>query len=215
MDAGFFTWVPPVDAPDIVMPPFLEKKYITFGSLHTTARLNREVIAVWANLLNMCNNSRMILFRTTLTESIVQRLSEWFEEDGVERNRITFSNTPPFAHYLSIYDEIDLSLDTFPWSGHITACESLWMGVPVITFKGDSHASSMVASLMNRIGLREFVADSKAEVVTIARSLIDRPEYLQQVRHTMRQRLLKSPVCAHEQWVRELEQKYLKVISGI
>ncbi len=214
MENGFFTWVPPADAPDIVTSPYVKKKYITFGSLHTTARLNREVIRLWTDILKKIENSRMILFRNTLTESIIRRLSQWFEEGGVERNRITFSNTLPSGHYLSIYDEIDLSLDTFPWSGHITACESLWMGAPVITFKGDSHASTMVTSLMNRIGLGEFVADSRAEVVGIARLLIDKPEYLQEIRLTMRQRLLESPVCAHEQWVRELEQKYLQVLSG-
>ncbi|HEX2958703.1 MAG TPA: tetratricopeptide repeat protein [Chitinispirillaceae bacterium] len=215
MDNGFFTWIPPEDAPDVVPLPLLKKNYVTFGSLHTTARLNRDVISLWAELLKNCENSRMILFRTTLTESIIQRCSQWFEEDGVERNRITFSNTLPSGHYLTIYDEIDLSLDTFPWSGHITACESLWMGVPAITFKGDSHASSMVASLMNRIGLGALAADSRDGVVDIARSVIDKPEYLQELRKTMRQRLLKSSVCAHEKWVRELEQKYFLLDSQI
>lgn len=212
MDNGFFTWVPPVDAPDVVSLPLLKNDFVTFGSLHTTARLNREVVHLWAALLNKCDNSRIIVFRTTLTDSIIQRLVQWFEEGGVDRNRITFLNTVPPGHYLSIYDQIDMSLDTFPWSGHITACESLWMGVPVITFKGDTHASSMVSSLMNRIGLGEFVADSKNAEADIARALIDRPEYLQELRRTMRQRILNSPVCAHEMWVRELEQKYIQVL---
>jgi predicted O-linked N-acetylglucosamine transferase (SPINDLY family) len=211
MDNGFFTWVPPVNAPDIMSLPLLRNSYVTFGSLHTTARLNRDVVRLWADLVKKCENSRMILFRTTLTDSIVQRLIQWFEEGGVDRERITFSKTVSSGLYLSIYDQIDISLDTFPWSGHITACESLWMGVPVITLKGDTHASNMVPSLMNRIGLVEFVADSKDAAVDIARSVIDRPEYLQELRHSMRERLLNSPVCAHEKWVRELEQKYIQV----
>lgn len=214
MDSGFFTWASPTNAPDVAPLPLLKNNYVTFGSLHTTARLNREVVRLWADLLKKCDNSRMILFRTTLTASIIQRLSQWFEEDGVVQNRIAFLNKVS-GNYLKIYDEIDISFDTFPWSGHINACESLWMGVPVITLKGDTHASSMVASLMNRIGLGEFVADAKAAVVDIARSLVDKSEYLQELRSTMRQRLLKSPVCAHKQWVGELEQKYIQVISAV
>jgi predicted O-linked N-acetylglucosamine transferase (SPINDLY family) len=213
MDNGFFTWIPPVDAPDCAPLPFLKNKFVTFGSLHTTARLNWEVVRLWADLMNKCDNSRIILFRTTLTDSITRCLVQWFEEGRVDRERITFSKTVPSGHYLSIYDQIDLSLDTFPWSGHITACESLWMGVPVITFKGDTHASNMVSSLMNRIGLGDFVADSKNAVNDIARSFIDKPEYLQDLRRSMRHRLLSSPVCAHEKWVRELEQKYSQLLS--
>lgn len=213
MNNGFFTYHPPADAPAVTPLPSLDNGIVTFGSLHTTARLNREVIRLWAVLLNEISNSRLILFRTTLTNSISERIAGWFEEDGIELNRVTFSNTVPSGHYLSMYKDIDISIDTFPWSGHTTACESLWMGVPMVTFRGDHHAAAMVASLMERISLKEFVADSINQYIDVARAAVSDLPRLNNLRNTMRQRLLQSPVCENLQWVRELEEKYLQVLD--
>jgi predicted O-linked N-acetylglucosamine transferase (SPINDLY family) len=213
IDHGFFTYVPPSDAPGITELPSIEKNYITFGSLHTTARLNNEVIQLWSEILKTVNNSRLILFRTTLTESIIKRITGWFENYGIASNRITFLNQIHSDHYLTTYHDIDISLDTFPWSGHTTACESLWMGVPMITLKGDRHASRMVASLMERIGLPEFVADSSEKCIDIAKIATSDLHHLNTLRGSMRQRMLHSPVSENEKWVRELEDKYLRIVN--
>jgi predicted O-linked N-acetylglucosamine transferase (SPINDLY family) len=213
MENGFFTCVPPSDAPELTELPSIKKNYITFGSLHTTARLNIEVIHLWADILKAVNNSRLILFRTTLTESIIKRITSWFENYGIARNRITFLNQVHSNHYLTIYHDVDISLDTFPWSGHTTACESLWMGVPMITLKGDRHASRMVASLMELVGLPEFVADSREKFIEIARTITSDLHHLNTLRASMRQRMLQSPVCENEKWVRELEEMYLRILN--
>jgi predicted O-linked N-acetylglucosamine transferase (SPINDLY family) len=213
IDHGFFTYVPPSDAPGITELPSIEKNYITFGSLHTTARLNNEVIQLWSEILKTVNNSRLILFRTTLTESIIKRITGWFENYGIASNRITFLNQIHSDHYLTTYHDIDISLDTFPWSGHTTACESLWMGVPMITLKGDRHASRMVASLMERIGLPEFVADSSEKCIDIAKIATSDLHHLNTLRGSMRRRMLHSPVGENEKWVRELEDKYLRIVN--
>lgn len=213
LDNGFFTYDPPADAPDIVPLPSLDNGDITFGSLHTTARLNRDVIRLWAALLGEIPGSRLILFRTTMTKNVSERIAGWFDEEGIEKNRITFSNSLVSGNYLTTYNEIDISLDTFPWSGHTTACESLWMGVPMITLRGDHHAARMVSSLMERIGLPEFVADSKDEYIGAARSAASDLHRLNALRISMRQRLLQSPICENLQWVRELEKKYLQILG--
>jgi predicted O-linked N-acetylglucosamine transferase (SPINDLY family) len=87
------------------------------------------------------------------------------------------------------------------------------MGVPMITLKGDRHASRMVASLMERIGLPEFVADSSEKCIDIAKIATSDLHHLNTLRGSMRQRMLHSPVSENEKWVRELEDKYLRIVN--
>ena len=66
-----------------------------------------------------------------------RRLTEMFARHGIDAARLDFRNMlPPSGDPLSVYNDIDISLDSFPWSGHTTACESMWMGVPMVTLRG-------------------------------------------------------------------------------
>src|SRR5262249_56973507 len=73
--------------------------------------------------------------------------------------------------HLRVYDDIDVALDPFPWSGHTTACEALWMGVPVVTLRGQRHAGRMVASVLAAVGLDDLVADTPGDYRRIAATL--------------------------------------------
>lgn len=44
------------------------------------------------------------------------------------------------------------SLDTFPYAGTTTTCESLYMGVPCVTMAGSVHAHNVGVSLLTRVG---------------------------------------------------------------
>jgi protein O-GlcNAc transferase len=44
------------------------------------------------------------------------------------------------------------SLDTFPYAGTTTTCESLYMGVPCVTMAGSVHAHNVGVSLLSKVG---------------------------------------------------------------
>jgi protein O-GlcNAc transferase len=210
---GFCCYEPISDLPQIGKLPCKDSGFITFGSTHTPSRLNRQVIRLWSDLLKAVPGSRLLIFRNTLSNSVIERLKHWFAEFGVDVNRVTFQNRVPEQGYLQVYQWIDVSLDTFPWSGHVTACESLQMGVPIITLKGNRFAGRMVSSVLSRVGLSEFIADTEEDYINITRELVSSTDRLSEYRATLREQIFDSSLCDCQGFVRCLEESYRNVMS--
>lgn len=208
LDPCFCCYEPPKDSPEPLDLPAIKNGFITFGSLHTTARLNKEVITVWGHILNSVPGSRLLIFRTTLCESIIKRIRFWLNECSTDLSKVVFQNEIPQEGYLNIYNHIDCQLDTFPWSGHTTACESLWMGVPVITLYGDRHAGRMVSSVLNNCGMKEWIAYTKEEYIEKAQYAADNINLLNKLRKELRSILCTSELCNGKNYAKKLEDHY-------
>src|SRR5206468_987282 len=126
---------------------------ITFGSLHHLAKLNAGVLDLWSAILRAVPGSRLLIFRHGVTGSGRERLRRLFAERGIGDDQLDLRHAAAAGwNHWAVYREVDVSLDPFPWSGHTTACDSLWMGVPVVTLRGSCHAGRMVASVLTRVG---------------------------------------------------------------
>jgi predicted O-linked N-acetylglucosamine transferase (SPINDLY family) len=153
-------------------------------------------------------DARLLIFRTTLNEEIIERIGSQFRSCGIDTRRIDFrSDVPPDGH-LSLYDGIDLALDTFPWSGHTTACEALWMGVPHVTLRGDRHAGRMTASILSAVNLHDFIAETPEDYAAIAERACADLSALADLRATMRERMLTSPLCDGPGFTAAVEAAY-------
>ena len=208
LPAGFCCFTPPETAIPVMPLPALSKGIITFGSLHTPARLNPEVIALWSRVLITVPESRLLIFRSTVNEEIRARLTAGFAANGVPAARLAFDNILPAKGHLAVYHGVDIALDTFPWSGHTTACEALWMGVPVITLQGERHAGRMTASVLHRLGLDRLVARTADEFVVIAEREAAGLAALVTLRAGLRERMRSSPLCDGAAFVAAVERAY-------
>lgn len=205
----FSCYRPPDNAPEVNDLPARRSGMVTFGSLHNLAKLNSQVLDLWADLLRRVTNSRLLLFRNTLLGSAKVRLVQEFTARGIKPERVDYRHQlPPSGEHLPIYHEIDIALDTFPWSGHTTACEALWMGIPVVSLLGDRHAGRMVASVLQAVGRSEWVAQSPDEYLTTAERLAGEPEQLEHQRKTLRDTIRTSPQCNGPDFTRNLERAY-------
>jgi predicted O-linked N-acetylglucosamine transferase (SPINDLY family) len=211
LDYPFCVFPVPEQSPEIKPLPMLTNGYVTFGSTHTLSRLNRKVISLWADILHTVKNAQLLIFRTTLCGSVIERISEWFEEAGIQLSRFQFVNKVPDSGHLSVYNNIDCLLDTFPWSGHTTACEALWMGVPVVTLYGDRHAGRMVSSVLQHAGLKELIAYSKNDYVDKAVHIVSDTAKLDKMRKTMREKMQNSRLMDTAGYVREVESVFRKL----
>jgi protein O-GlcNAc transferase len=191
---------------DIRLPTF----HITFGSFNNLFKISDEAADLWIRLLNHVPGSRLLLKDWPLSAaSVRERILQRFESRGLPRSRLTL--LPPaaaVADHLAAYRQVDIALDPFPYNGTTTTCEALWMGVPVITLAGTTHASRVGASLLTAVGLPELIArDQDAFVATAAALARDIPR-LTHLRRTLRDQVRASPLCDAPSLCRALESAY-------
>ena len=162
MPESFLCYLPDDDSPAPGGLPAMTSGHITFGSFNNFTKETPEVLALWAEMLARIPDSRLILkakgFGDRETKDCVAGV---FTEKGIDSGRIELlAHETSFSGHLGLYNRIDIALDPFPYNGTTTTCEALWMGVPVITLAGNTHASRVGMSLLTNIGLPEFVADN-------------------------------------------------------
>lgn len=126
-------------------------------------------------------------------------------------SRVSFVGYQPRDTYLQTYNAIDIALDTFPYNGHTTSLDALWMGVPVPSRAGETACSRAGLSLSMNLGLPEFVAfDDEAYVDIVTRLASDVPR-LSELRASLRSRLESTPMFNAPQFTRHLEDAYRKM----
>jgi predicted O-linked N-acetylglucosamine transferase (SPINDLY family) len=213
LEGGFLCYHPPEDAPEIAPLPHLKNPGITFGSFNALAKLNSQVIALWAKLLKAIPNSRLLLKSAPLSEQATcERFYQLFEQHGITQEQLIFSTWEQETRsHLELYNTIDIALDPFPYNGTTTTCEALWMGVPVITLEGNSHVSRVGTSLLSTLQLERLIAHSEQEYLEIALQLAQDRQSLKILRSTMRARMLNSSLCNGEDFAYKVEDAYKRI----
>jgi len=197
----------PLDAPDVGPLPALRQGHLTFGSLHQLFKLNAQVLDLWSEVLKALPTSRLLIFRDSLAGTAQDRIRRQFSERGIAINRLDLRPGPCTEGYMGVYGEIDVTLDTFPVSGGVTTCESLWMGVPVLTLCGERPLARNSAALLSRVGLTDWVVQTPQQYVALAARLGNELDRLSQLRAGLRPRVLAS-LCDAERFTRGLEEAY-------
>jgi predicted O-linked N-acetylglucosamine transferase (SPINDLY family) len=198
--------------PGVASLPCLRNGQMTFGCLASQYKITSEVVAAWSRILRQSPTSQLVLKNQVLRSSSTREfLHGLFERNGVARRRVRLEGPSDHMQFLRKYDEIDLSLDTFPYNGGTTTTEAIWQGVPVLSFRGDRWASRTSASILCAAGLGQFVVRDLEEYVSFASRLANSPNTwgrLAELRVGMRSRLLKSSVCDTQMFARHMENLY-------
>jgi predicted O-linked N-acetylglucosamine transferase (SPINDLY family) len=212
---GWLCYSPPAGAPAIGPPPCVERGYVTFGCFNNTSKINAEVIALWSELLAQTPRSRLMLkFKWFDDPATCDHFADWFARHGIERWRLELRGWSDQHTHLAAYSEIDLALDTFPYTGGVTTCEALWMGVPVVSLVGRTFAERQSLSHLTNLGLAEWAAASKFAYVAQALGLARDPKRLAEWRGTLRERVANSPLCAGAAFARDLTALLLQAATN-
>ncbi len=210
-----FCFAPIDDAPLFATPPCTRGRPPTFGSFNNLAKLGPEVVRLWAALLHAAPGSRLLLkWKSLIDDGMHRNLTTRFAGHGIGAERLVLRGESAHPAMLEEYGDVDVALDPFPFSGGLTSCDALWMGVPVVTLPGWAPQSRQTAGFLHAIGTTGWVARTPEEYVSIALSLLSDPRELGRIRQSLRGRMAASPLCDGRAFARGLEAAYRTMWRG-
>ncbi len=162
-----FCYSAPAEAPEVVQPPSVATGSTTFGCFNNLAKLNDGVVRLWAAILHAAPGSTLLLKARQLeSDEIAQHVRGRFEQVGVAADRLTLEGSSRYEDYLRAHGRVDIALDPFPYAGGATTADALWMGVPVVTMKGDRYIGHQGESLLHAATLSDWIAKNERRLCT-------------------------------------------------
>lgn len=199
-------FLPSAEAPEVNALPALTNNYFTFGSFNRRTKINRSVVALWAEILRELPNSRMVIGAMEGNEG--DSLVACFAEEGVTSDRLRIFAKSDMKTYLGLHHQVDICLDPFPYNGGTTTFHAAWMGVPTLTLRGTSPVSRTGSSILEQLGLLEFHAESRPALVSMSKIWANRKSDLSAVRASLRQRFSTTPLGKPPLIAAKLEQAF-------
>lgn len=193
---GYVCYLPPAYAPEVAPLPAFENRHVTFGCLNNLMKITPATLATWSRILRDIPESQLRLRcpqfsdpgpRTRITESLAQL--------GISADRVKLSGRAKHREFLATYNEIDIALDPFPYSGGLSTCEALYMGVPVLTRAGEIFAARHSVSHLANTGLHDWIAGDTEDYIAKAKHFATNLPALADLRANLRRRITASPLC--------------------
>ena len=190
--------------------PAAANGFITFGSANNINKLSDETVACWAAVLRAVPASRLLLRTAALGKAeIAERTAARFGEHGIAAGRLILQPAvTDYAEHLSRYHQVDIALDPFPYNGGTTTVEALWMGVPVLTRRGDRYVSHMGENIMHNMGMPEWIAADSDDYLSKAAAFGADIPAMESLRAGLRDRLSASPLMDAPAFARNLEAAF-------
>lgn len=210
----FLCYTPGPNHPPVSQPPCVEKGYITFGSFNNFAKINACVLELWTQVLLAVPESRLYMKCKPFSDDIIRRRAlDEITAYGIDESRIELvGHVQDVKNHLSLYSNIDIALDTFPYAGTTTTVESIFMGVPVVTLKGHNHAHNVGVSLLRSVpSITDLIAENDEEFIAKAVALANDKQKIIEIRNGLRQDLLNSRLCDRPAYMKDVLAMYRDV----
>lgn len=198
--------------------PCFKNGYITFGCFNRYNKINKMVIGVWEKILKAAPTARFVIkTKEFLTPKLKQQFLDSFQDKSVLERVTILPYSDTYVDHLPDYNLMDISLDTFPYAGTTTSCESLAMGVPVLTLFDNVryyHSQNVTTSLLKNSGLEEFVTYSQEEYISKAVEYANGLSKLATLKQDTRTKFLKGYVCNYTEFIDDFENKLIQTYKN-
>jgi predicted O-linked N-acetylglucosamine transferase (SPINDLY family) len=191
-------------------PPCAHNGFITFGAFNQSAKLSATARRIWAEILARSPGSRLLIVGVAPGPATDMVLAD-FARHGVPAGTVTVRPRLSFEDYFRTIASVDIALDTMPYSGGSTTCDTVWMGTPVLTLTGARSVSRSASSILGVLGLQEWIAATPEEYVAKALAFAADRDRLAQLRRSLRARMEASPLMDEPRFARDMEALYRRI----
>lgn len=196
MPIDYICYEPPPYLPPATQAAATHNGCVTFGTFSELTKIQPETIHLWSEVLKANPDSQFFANGYLLADEARQgRLYSAFIENGISADRILIGTGGEHANFLEQYSQVDVILDTWPYSGGLTTCEALVMGVPVVTLTGDRFSGRHATAHLRAAGFPEWAATDEKMFVQIASGLCLDAVTLSSLRRDVRKQTLGSALC--------------------
>jgi predicted O-linked N-acetylglucosamine transferase (SPINDLY family) len=204
---SFLCFSPAAESPEFAELPAATAGYVTFGCFNNLAKVTAAMLDTWAEILLRVPGSRLAMKNKSFADPDTRdRVVRQLADRGIDASRfIAMPPTQGIAEHLACYGQVDISLDTFPYHGTTTTCESLWMGVPVVSLAGNLHVSRVGVSILTNVDMLNWIADSIESYIETAVRHAGDLAALRSIRADLRDRMRQSPLMDRERFVTDFE----------
>ena len=196
--------------------PALRNGYVTFGCFTAIARITDKVISTWAKILTALPNSKLYLKDKYLADKECCRLVvDRFKSSGISDRQLILAGPSTRSEYLASYEDVDIALSPFPYGGGTISVEGMWMGVPVITMKGDHFVSHIGETIAWNTGMEGWIANDEKGYVDKAIRYASNLDKLANIRGELRTKLKGSPLMDTKKFAVNFENAIRKICLGV
>lgn len=209
LPSSFWCFDPMEDTPVALAtePPMVGNKYVTFGCVGNIAKINDRILACWREILRRVPRSRLLIRAINFDDAAAEpALRARFLAAGLPMARVDLRKAEGGRAYFESYNAIDIILDTTPFNGGTTTCFAVYMGVPVVSWAGQSLISRMGLSIMSNMGASELVATDADGYVRRSVALSQDVTYLRRFKREARQRMRQTGLGNGLIFAQEFEQ---------
>jgi predicted O-linked N-acetylglucosamine transferase (SPINDLY family) len=193
---GYVCYLPPSYAPDVSQLPARKTQHITFGCLNNLMKITPATLKAWGAILNAIPDSHLRLRCPQFSDPGPRnRITQALAEHGISPTRLYLSGRAAHREFLATYNEVDIALDPFPYSGGLSTCEALYMGVPVLTCAGEIFAARHSVSHLANVGLPNWIAATTDDYIAKAITFASDIAALENLRAGLRRCVVASPLC--------------------
>jgi protein O-GlcNAc transferase len=189
-------------------PPLTRNGYVTFACLNRLVKVTPVVARLWGEIMRKVPNSRLVVLAEG-HDGAADDVRGLLGGHGINPASVDVAGRIGRDQYMNLYREVDVALDTFPYNGHTTTCDALWMGVPTVTLAGETHVARAGKNVLTQVALPDLVATTPEDYVAIAVALAHNQHRLSELRVTLRDRMRKSPLRDGQSLTSRIERAYL------
>lgn len=186
-----------------------------WGSFGQVAKIREETLGYWASALRGVPEATLVIKdRNTVFEAARRRILESLECHGVASNRVSFLPwTKTWQEHMLCHNQIDVALDTTPWSSSTTAFNALSMGVPLVAIRGQTMAARMSASIVAGLSKPEWICDTEEEFAATLIELSSKVPALRAGKQSLQAEVLASQLFDGKHLTQHLESAFRQMIA--